>query len=104
MAQNSIEEAVRQALAGDSAQQKQFGRPFHFFNIVDSTMTEAARLAEHGAPSGTLVMAEEQTSGRGRLGRQWISERGAGLYFTLILRPPLRPAAAPMLTLMAGVS
>ena len=71
---------------------------------TDSTMNEAQRLAAESAPHGTLVIAEEQTAGRGRFGRQWFSERGAGLYFTLLLRPALTPAAAPILTLLAGIA
>ena len=81
-----------------------FGCRIHHLYQVDSTMNEAARLAVAKAPHGTLVVAEEQTAGRGRFGRTWVSPRGAGLYFTLILRPKLAPAAAPILTLMAGVA
>jgi len=81
-----------------------FGCRIHHFYKTASTMTEAARLAPEGAPHGTLVLAEEQTAGRGRLGRSWISERSVGLYFTLVLRPELAPAAAPILTLLAGVA
>jgi len=51
-----------------------------------------------------VVLAEEQTAGRGRAGRSWHSERGAGLYVTLLLRPKLSPAQAPLLTMMAGLS
>jgi BirA family transcriptional regulator, biotin operon repressor / biotin---[acetyl-CoA-carboxylase] ligase len=80
------------------------GMPVHFYETIDSTMTEAGRLAESGAPAGTMVLAEMQTKGRGRLGRQWVSESSSGLFFTLILRPQLSPAASPVLTLMAGVS
>ena len=79
------------------------GRITHFYSI-DSTMNAAARLATAKAPEGALVVAEEQTAGRGRFGRVWYSERGAGLYFTLLLRPPIQPAAAPVLTLLAGVA
>ncbi|MBI4464159.1 MAG: biotin--[acetyl-CoA-carboxylase] ligase, partial [Acidobacteria bacterium] len=71
---------------------------------IDSTMNEAGRLAASSAPHGTLVIAEEQVAGRGRFGRNWYSERSTGLYFTLILRPPLSPPAAPILTLLAGVA
>jgi BirA family biotin operon repressor/biotin-[acetyl-CoA-carboxylase] ligase len=67
-------------------------------------MNEASRLAESGAASGTMILAEMQTDGRGRLGREWHSDNAAGIYFTLILRPEMEPAAAPILTLMAGVS
>ena len=71
---------------------------------VDSTNTAALRLAAEGAAHGTVVLAEEQTAGRGRLGRTWYSERSSGIYVSIILRPPLAPAAAPALTLMAGVA
>ena len=82
----------------------EFGGRIHHHYQVDSTMSEAARLASAKAPHGTLVVAEEQTAGRGRFGRTWFSPRGTGLYFTVILRPKLSPAAAPILTLLAGVS
>ena len=81
-----------------------FGCRIHHSYQVDSTMNEAARLAAAKAPHGTLVVAEEQTAGRGRFGRTWHSPRGTGLYFTLILRPKLAPAAAPILTLLAGIA
>jgi len=50
------------------------------------------------------VLAEEQTAGRGRAGRSWHSERAAGIYVTLLLRPKLAPVQAPLLTMMAGLS
>jgi BirA family biotin operon repressor/biotin-[acetyl-CoA-carboxylase] ligase len=53
---------------------------------------------------GAVVLAEEQTAGRGRVGRSWHSERGAGLYVTLLLRPKLSPVQAPLLTMLAGLS
>ncbi len=56
---------------------------------VDSTMTVARALAEAGAPAGTVVLADAQTAGRGRMGRSWVSTAGGNLYFTAILRPPL---------------
>jgi len=81
----------------------EFGCRIHHCYQVDSTMNEAGRLAAK-APHGTLVFAEEQTAGRGRLGRTWFSPRGTGLYFTVILRPRLAPGAAPVLTLLTGVA
>ncbi len=78
-------------------------RIYHFFKI-DSTNTVAMRLAEQGEPHGTLVLAEEQTGGRGRAGRSWASEKSAGIYCTLLLRPSLSPAHAPLLTLVAGLA
>jgi BirA family biotin operon repressor/biotin-[acetyl-CoA-carboxylase] ligase len=62
------------------------------------------RLAEQGEPHGTVVLAEEQTGGRGRAGRSWISEKSAGIYCTLLLRPAIPPAHAPLLTLVAGLA
>ena len=75
----------------------------HFFRI-DSTNTVALRMASDGAHHGTVVLAEEQTAGRGRFGRAWYSEKSSGIYVSIILRPPLAPSAAPVLTLMAGVA
>jgi len=78
-------------------------RIFHFFKI-DSTNTVAMRMGEAGEPHGTVVLAEEQTSGKGRAGRTWISEKSSGIHCSLLLRPPLAPAHAPMLTLVAGLA
>jgi len=75
----------------------------HYFR-TDSTNNVSLELAARGAPHGTVVVAEEQTAGRGRLGRSWYSEKSSGIYTSVILRPPLSPAAAPVLTLMAGVA
>ncbi|HTS69951.1 MAG TPA: biotin--[acetyl-CoA-carboxylase] ligase [Terriglobia bacterium] len=75
----------------------------HFFR-TDSTNAVALRLAAEGAEHGTVVVAEEQTAGRGRLGRSWYSEKSSGIYASVVLRPPLSPAAAPVLTLMAGLA
>ncbi len=87
-----------------AAQGTPFGqRAIHHFK-TGSTMNDAAALAAAGEPHGTIVAAEEQTAGRGRLGRVWHSEKGAGLYFSMILRPALPAAAAPMLTLVSGLA
>jgi BirA family biotin operon repressor/biotin-[acetyl-CoA-carboxylase] ligase len=75
----------------------------HYFR-TESTNEVALRLAADGAEHGTVVVAEEQTAGRGRLGRTWFSEKSTGIYISIILRPPLAPAAAPVLTLMAGLA
>jgi BirA family biotin operon repressor/biotin-[acetyl-CoA-carboxylase] ligase len=75
----------------------------HYFR-VDSTNEAALKLAAAGAPHGSVVLAEEQTAGRGRFGRSWYSEKSSGIYVSVILRPPLAPATAPILTLMAGVA
>ena len=74
------------------------------FESLPSTNLEAARQATEGAPEGLCVVASEQTSGRGRLGRQWLSPRGTGLYFSILLRPTLPQSSWPLLTLMAAVA
>jgi len=71
---------------------------------IGSTMTEASRLAASGAPSGTVIGAEEQTAGQGRYGRTWLSEAGVGLYVTLILRYGFAPDSIPVVTLALGLA
>lgn len=75
----------------------------HYFR-TDSTNSDALRLAAGGAAHGTVVLAEEQAAGRGRFGRTWYSERSSGIYCSVILRPQLPPAAAPVITLAAGAA
>jgi BirA family biotin operon repressor/biotin-[acetyl-CoA-carboxylase] ligase len=74
------------------------------FDSLPSTNVEAARRAIEGAAEGLCVVAGEQTAGRGRLQRQWVSPKGAGLYFSMILRPSFEQSAWPLLTLMAAVA
>ena len=74
------------------------------FDSLPSTNLEAARCAGEGAPEGLSVVAREQTAGRGRLERQWISPKDAGLYFSIILRPDFEQSHWPLLTLMAAVA
>ncbi|HEV2182247.1 MAG TPA: biotin--[acetyl-CoA-carboxylase] ligase [Candidatus Acidoferrales bacterium] len=76
---------------------------FHFFK-VDSTNTVAMRLGEEGEAHGTVVVAEEQTSGRGRAGHSWHSEKAAGIYVSILLQPQISPMLAPALTLVAGLA
>ena len=83
--------------------QPTLGQPVFRFDSIDSTMREAAERAEAGAPEGTLVLAGRQTAGRGRLGRAWLSEPGVGLYFSIILRPPVPAAQSAVLTLALGL-
>jgi BirA family biotin operon repressor/biotin-[acetyl-CoA-carboxylase] ligase len=61
-------------------------------------------MAREGAPEGTLIVANAQTKGRGRMGRSWVSPPGSGLYFSIILRPDCLPSKFPRLTLTAGVA
>ncbi|MBL8023714.1 MAG: biotin--[acetyl-CoA-carboxylase] ligase [Elusimicrobia bacterium] len=70
--------------------------------VLGSTQDEAKGRAVAGAPEGTLVLADRQTQGRGRMGRRWVSPNG-GLWFSLILRPEVQPDRAPALTLVAAL-
>lgn len=71
---------------------------------TDSTMLDAARLAGGGCPSGTVVGAEAQTAGQGRLGRAWFSEKESGLYFSVVLWVSLPPEQVPILTMAVGLA
>lgn len=74
------------------------------FDILDSTNTEALNQARTGAEEGLCVVARQQTAGRGRYGRMWVSERDAGLYFSIVLRPKIDANDLPLITLMAGIA
>jgi BirA family biotin operon repressor/biotin-[acetyl-CoA-carboxylase] ligase len=78
-------------------------RIYHFFK-TDSTNSVAMALGEKGEPHGTVVIAEEQTAGRGRAGHTWHSEKTNGIYMTVLLRPPISPQQAPLITLAAGLA
>ncbi len=101
-------ERVPDILAPQMLSHRLYGTPFarhiHHFFKVDSTNAVAMRLGEQGEPHGTVVVAEEQTTGRGRAGRTWISEKSTGIHCTVLLRPPIPPAYAPLLTLVAGLA
>jgi BirA family transcriptional regulator, biotin operon repressor / biotin---[acetyl-CoA-carboxylase] ligase len=74
------------------------------YDSLPSTNTELAKLAARGAAEGLSVMAEEQTAGRGRLQRSWSSPKGAGLYFSILLRPELPLYLWPLITFMAALA
>ncbi len=74
------------------------------FDEIDSTNAEALRLAAAGEPEGTVVVADAQSAGRGRLGRSWWSERGNALLASWLVRPSLSLERWPLLTLVAGVA
>ena len=82
---------------------RRLGWPSHIFESLGSTQDQARAEAQAGAPDGTLVWALEQTAGRGRIDRAWSSRRGAGLWFSVVLRPEGDPNAAALLSLAAGV-
>jgi len=72
--------------------------------VTDSTNCVAMEMAENGAPHGTVVVADAQTAGRGRMGRRWVSPKGKNLYVSLLLRPSVPTVDAPRLALVAGVA
>ena len=80
------------------------GRELIYHDTVGSTNTVAYNLAKSGAKEGTVVIAEKQTKGRGRLSRAWFSPKEKGIYLSIILRPKMTPFKAPVITLMAAVS
>jgi BirA family biotin operon repressor/biotin-[acetyl-CoA-carboxylase] ligase len=81
-----------------------FSPQFVRFDSLPSTNVEAASRAVEGAPEGLCVVASEQTAGRGRLDRHWVSPKGAGLYCSIVLRPQFDQSLWPLLTLMAAVA
>lgn len=80
------------------------GEPFHYFTVTSSTNDEALSAARAGAPHGAVYLAEEQTQGRGRRGRQWFAPAGRTLLFSVLLRPRLNVQALAPLTLTAGLA
>lgn len=80
------------------------GRRILVLDVTRSTNSDAMALGREGEPEGTVVIAEEQTAGRGRLGRTWESSRGVNLYLSILLRPAMAPWLAPQLSLVAGVA
>lgn len=74
------------------------------FDTIDSTNTVALNHARQGASEGLCIIALQQTAGRGRHGRTWVSEKTAGLYFSIILKPKMPMHSLPLITLMAGVA
>jgi BirA family biotin operon repressor/biotin-[acetyl-CoA-carboxylase] ligase len=81
-----------------------FGKRIQHFFKIDSTNAVAMTLGEQEEPHGTIVIAEEQTAGRGRAGHGWYSEKTNGIYMTVLLRPPIAPQQAPLITLVAGLA
>jgi BirA family biotin operon repressor/biotin-[acetyl-CoA-carboxylase] ligase len=101
-----IPDVVLPQLLRPRLRSNRLGKTFYHFYSVDSTNAFALRLLAHGrsVPDGTLILAESQTAGRGRMGRTWYSEPAAGLYFSLVLHPDISPGFAPLFTLGCAVA
>lgn len=80
------------------------GKPCYRLENVDSTNEYAKKIAEQGAEHGTLILAKEQTRGKGRRGRTWMSPKGDNIYMSILLRPQIEPDNASMLTLVAAMA
>lgn len=74
------------------------------YDTLDSTNTEALNQARLGADEGVCFVARQQTAGRGRHGRTWVSEKDSGLYFSIVLRPTIETKYLSLITLMTGVA
>lgn len=83
---------------------QRIGKKIYAYEMTDSTMEIAHRLSVAGEPEGSVVVAEGQGKGRGRLGRGWVSPKGKGIYLSVILRPPVQFSQVPLVTLMAAVA
>lgn len=80
------------------------GRPVKYYEVITTTNQYAKKAGEEGAPEGLLVVAEEQTQGKGRFGRWWKTPSGSCVAMTLLLRPKLPPARISMVTLVMGLA
>lgn len=92
----NIEDALNTELIGRGV--------FELHDTIDSTNSRAAVLAREGAPAGSLIVARQQTAGRGRQGRTWISPPDAGIAMSILLRPEIPLTRLPLITLATGVA
>jgi len=92
-------EAIRSGLRTE-----RLGRTLHLYDRIESTNTTALALAEQGAPEGTVILADSQTQGRGRMGRSWISPPNLNLYFSVVFRPNGDPSRVGLWSLAAAVA
>lgn len=82
----------------------QMDRKIYYYDCLGSTNDQARILAEEGAGDGSLVIAEMQNAGKGRMGRSFFSPAGSGIWMSLILKPDILPEKASMLTLVAALA
>ena len=100
----SVPDRVSQETVFPLLQTKYLGRTYYYINQIDSTNQEAKKLANEGAPEGTIIIAEEQSMGKGRLHRGWYSPAYGGMWLSMILRPTFLPQDAPKMTLLMAVA
>ena len=80
------------------------GRPLVFLESTGSTNSDVMALADQGSPQGTLVVSSQQTAGKGRRGRTWISPADVNIYMSILLRPTMPPDKVPMTTLVMALA
>lgn len=95
---------MKQEEISELSQTSWAGKPLYHLEIVDSTNNYAKKTAQEGAEHGTLILADEQTQGKGRRGRTWISPKAGNIYMSILLRPQIEPDKASMLTLVAAMA
>lgn len=100
----SAPEGLSEAALSAKLETERIGRKILFFETIGSTQKQALKAADEGAPDGTIVVTNDQSAGRGRIGNGWTSERGKNATMSLILRPPLPIRKTPQLTLVAAVA
>ncbi|NLI60580.1 MAG: biotin--[acetyl-CoA-carboxylase] ligase [Clostridiales bacterium] len=100
----AIPESLDQVTLREAIKTKVMGKNLEVHQTIDSTNNRARDLALEGADEGTLVISETQSMGRGRLGRDWISPKGKGIWMSLILKPDLPPDQAPRITAIVAVA
>lgn len=83
---------------------KYIGQIVERYDEIDSTNIRAKEWAKSGTPEGSIVLAESQSAGKGRLGRTWLSPKGTGIWMSIILRPHISPQQISQVTLVAGMS
>jgi len=93
------ENFLRKSLTG-----KLIGHKLYYFSQTGSTNDDAYLLGVKGLPEGTVVLADSQTKGKGRMARVWHSPAGSNIYTSIVLRPNLQPAEAPQISIVAGVA
>lgn len=96
---NDYHESLKQNLAGSP-----IGHKIYFYEQTGSTNDDAFELGVAGEPHGTVVLAERQVTGKGRMNRSWHSPAGANIYTSILLRPEFEPARAPQISIAAGVA
>lgn len=101
---DKLREAIINNDIWEEVKNEEIGSRIVFLDSTDSTNFKAKELASKGYQSGTVVVADEQTAGRGRLGRNWYSPAGTGLWLSIILRPDIPPLDSPLLTVIASLA